>query len=463
VNVSIFNQSFTFAHKLRSCVLALAALSSGARPTQAQQTQNTELTSGTLNLVLTNKNGFVIAADSRMSSVTPFPCGRQSQTHCDDSQKLFRTGPKSALVIAGFAVGGNSSPLDLAIASVLRKKFGVNGLQSDIQVPGIVSGLASELEMALTNIAELAGENNPPPPLWVTLARINEDHIPVLRQFVFTGTWQNEQPPSGGPIRAVVYQHTDSRDVPISHFAPVPVGISCVAEQVLSGHYLTASPVIRSYYQATKDKKLDDMSLESMKALAGSILSETEKFTDLVGGADQIGVFPAADAGQVEFHLPTQLATGAQLLPNILRWEGIECSNQTPPCGTVPVSFSFGMERGAQPYIKYFYSSKFKDIPVSLDSNIFVANDFDKVTFKWTGSRFFMTRNSVANCTLEMPETLMPPTMPELSSCHVVKLAHIGFPPGTVGLLPIQLIDCPRNTEGNCVGPASAVALTPQP
>jgi hypothetical protein len=159
-----------------------------ARPARAQS-QNTEIASGTLNLVLANKNGFVIAADSRMSSVTPFFCRGQSQTHCDDSQKLFRTGPKSALVIAGFAVGGNNSPLDLAIASVLRKRFG-NGLESDIHVPDIVNGLANQLEMALENISEVAGPNNPPSPLWVTFARVNENHIPVLRQYVFTGSWK---------------------------------------------------------------------------------------------------------------------------------------------------------------------------------------------------------------------------------------------------------------------------------
>jgi hypothetical protein len=243
-------------------------------------------------------------------------------------------------------------------------------------------------------------------------------------------------------------------------FAAVPVGISCVAEQVLNGHYLTASPVIRSYYQTAKDKKLDEMSLESMKALASSILSETEKFTDLVGGEDQIGVFPAAE-GPVEFHLPAQLPTDAQLIPNILRWEGIECANRTPPCGVVPFSFDFSSDRAAQPYVKYFYSSKFTDIPVILDYNIFVANNFDKVTFKWRGSGFFMARNSATDCTLEMPETSMLPPLPELSSCRIVKLKDIDFPFGTVGLLPREFIECPRDASGNCIGAVTAVGLMP--
>jgi hypothetical protein len=76
--------------------------------------------SGTLNIVLANKNGIVIAADSRMSSSAPFSCGNAMQLYCDNSQKLFRTGERSAIVIAGFAVGRRNSPLDLTLASVLR-------------------------------------------------------------------------------------------------------------------------------------------------------------------------------------------------------------------------------------------------------------------------------------------------------------------------------------------------------
>jgi hypothetical protein len=46
--------------------------------------------SGTLNLILANKNGFVIAADSRRSSTTPFKCHGVRQLYCDDSQSFLR-------------------------------------------------------------------------------------------------------------------------------------------------------------------------------------------------------------------------------------------------------------------------------------------------------------------------------------------------------------------------------------
>src|SRR5437762_13613722 len=53
-------------------------------------------TSGSLNLVLANKNGFVIAADSRGTHRTS-----TGVSYRDEYQKLFRTGPRSALAIAG--------------------------------------------------------------------------------------------------------------------------------------------------------------------------------------------------------------------------------------------------------------------------------------------------------------------------------------------------------------------------
>src|SRR5262249_20833391 len=94
---------------------------------RAQSNDAATLTSGTLNLVIANKNGIVVAADSRMSSDAPFPCGRALTLHCDNSQKRFRTGSRSAMVIAGFAVGRWGSPLDLSLASLLRNRFGVDG------------------------------------------------------------------------------------------------------------------------------------------------------------------------------------------------------------------------------------------------------------------------------------------------------------------------------------------------
>jgi len=59
---------------------------------------------GTLNLLLANRRGFVIAADSRMTQLS------QPMQHWDDSQKVFKVGPKAAMAIAGLPVGHVVAP-----------------------------------------------------------------------------------------------------------------------------------------------------------------------------------------------------------------------------------------------------------------------------------------------------------------------------------------------------------------
>ena len=74
-------------------VLLLPPLLAG----KSQDPENTgSMQTGTLNLLLANKRGFVIAADSRATQMSP-------RVYSDNSQKLFRVGPRAAAVIAGFA------------------------------------------------------------------------------------------------------------------------------------------------------------------------------------------------------------------------------------------------------------------------------------------------------------------------------------------------------------------------
>src|SRR5713226_5839041 len=95
---------------LNVLVLLLAVMVHATRAAQEPAAKGgAAVSSGTLNLILANRNGFVIAADSRRSDPrTAFNCGGVIQHYCDDSQKLFRTAEKSAMVIAGFAAGGRN-------------------------------------------------------------------------------------------------------------------------------------------------------------------------------------------------------------------------------------------------------------------------------------------------------------------------------------------------------------------
>jgi hypothetical protein len=172
----------------------------------------------------------------------------------------------------------------------------------------------------------------------------------------------------------------------------------------LSGHYPTKNPVIESYYATRRNNLLNQMTVEDMQALAKVIMDETKKFTDVVGGEDQIGVFPAGN-GNVQWSLPSNLPSDAQLQPRLFRWEGISCSDSSSarPCGIVPVSFVLDFSRPNDEMFKKFYlASQFLHIPIALDNNLFVGNTFDHATLKWRGGSFFMRRNTFKDCILEM-------------------------------------------------------------
>lgn len=393
--------------------------------------------SGTLNIILANKNGFVIATDSRMSSDTPFPCKGRSQLYCDNSQKLFRTTSHSAMAIAGFAVGRSNTPLDLTVASVLRRIFGANGLVGDEASDVIPQIVEARLQDALIGVAATHDPSTPPPNLSVkaTFARFDQNHVPVLQQMLLSEAWT-----SMGPLQQLVpqYSSTLTPPMPTTRFVPVTVGISFVADAILAGIYKSDDPLIQGYYRRLKSRQLDAMPLNEMSALALVILRETRKLTDYVGGDDQIAVFPLH--GDPSFHLPDELSTEMQAIPRVMRWEGLLCTNtQTPPCGNAPLSFSVNPEQpaGEVRFTKFLLASEFKNIPVALDNNLFVADSFEGVTLKWNGGPFFSYRNTFKDCVLELTVSAQEYRHPELAACRVVRKSVIDLPPSTVGL-PLQ-------------------------
>jgi hypothetical protein len=397
------------------CLLVLvcmAATRSGAQESSPES--NPVMATGTLNLVLASKNGFVIAADSRMSSEKPFECAGKLQLYCDNSQKLFRTTPHSAMVIAGFAVGRFGTPLDLAVASVIRKEFATSRWPNDDHAAQAPFAARTSLEGALTDVATLFDPRTPPQKLalWATFARFDSDGAPIIEQEVFIAQWR----PTGPRNVLVPTYAVQSGKLKISEFHPITAGISCLADAILDGHYRTIDPVILKYYKTRAKKELlDAMTIDDMVALSKAIFRETRKFTDLVGGADQIGVFPAT--GNVRWSLPSNLPTEASLLPMVMRWQGLTCTDgNNPPCGTVPVSFTISLDQPLEDvFKKFFVASEFVRIPVALDGNLFVGDTFDQVTFRWTGGPVVMQRNILKDCVLELPNGVIVPDNLELN------------------------------------------------
>jgi hypothetical protein len=416
------------------------------------------LASGTINLVLANKNGFVIAADSRMSSETAFYCepDGKRQLYCDNSQKLFRTGPTSAMVIAGFAVGHKNSPLDLAIASVLRRRFGSAGLPGDRGTPYAASDWAEHaLRQALIGVAALYNPAKIPAQnlsLTTIFAGFDKNGAPVLRRLLFTETWSLT-----GPLHVMAPEYqVISAEKKITKFFPVTAGITCVADAVLAGIYKSNDPVIQGYNQKLRNKLLDDLSLQEMRALAQVILRETRNFTPLVGGEDQIGEFSVN--GDVRWNLPAVLPSQTQLSPSFMLWKGLFCTNSQPQCtadGRDGLTYFQDFQHSLdEPTTKFFLASRFKDIAVALDNNYFVSSHFEGVTLKWRGGTLpFMHANTFDQCAIELPEGKdLPPDSELNGQCRLIRKPEVVVDPSTVGApAKMQTSGCVTNNPDGSV------------
>jgi hypothetical protein len=423
-------------------LLALVLMLCSAMAQQPESNAGVIHTSGTLNIIFANTNGFVIAADSRASSKVPFLCPdtQIQQLYCDNSQKLFRTTPNSALVIAGFAVDSRGTALDLAIASALLKQFGPHGLPNDEAAQFVPDLIKYKFQEALRNVSALDFPFNPqhfdPQRLVVTFARIDKSAKPVLRQLLYTETLR--QTP---PFQAYVpeFEIADSGEVPATKFLSRPfvdpfmgpfVGLSSVAQSILNGNRKSNDPDILNYYEKKKNVQLDSMSLAEMRRLAAAILGETKKYIIAVGGENQIGVFPANGDG-VEFTLPGNLLTDAKSIPAVISAVGLDCSGKSPCKG--PVSMSMDGDRARGNYKEFFLASQFRDMPIALEDNIFIGNNFDYVTFMWTGGNPLLLNNTLKNCTLEVPQSRPTPDIRGLQGCVIVKKALVTYPLDTVG------------------------------
>lgn len=418
---------------------------------QISGTDSAALASGTLNLVLANKNGFVIAADSRMTWTTPVECrkGARKRRHCDNSQKLFRTGQRSAMVVAGFAVGRGRTPtpLDLVVASVLRKEFGPCGhkiLQQSLSDRAMTVVCASDeslpawartdLEPALTGVASILDSGDPQPPVFeATFAGIDKKGRVLMQQQVFHGSWARLD------ANTLIPKYQKSRRViPAEHFAHPTVGITGVADQILEGQYSSSDPVLTTYYGKLHAGQvaLDSMGIADLTELARVILRETKKFTNLVGGPDQIGVFPVK--GKPQWIMPQTLPSARSLPPRfflnrcLAYTKGKRVASEACASGTFSEDFSRPLD---EVITQFFLGCRFNGVSVALDNNYFVRSQFDGVTFKYTGNKPpFARENTYGNCTVELPEGVPVPSGSDVfDHCKKVRTKSVALDEDTVG------------------------------
>ena len=377
-------------------------------------------------------------------------CRGVVQKYCDNSQKLFRTSPSSAVALAGYAFGRAQapSPLDLEVAPVLLRIFGDSGLPIiDNEVSVIPELLWTALSDALTGVASLYDPRTSPEQLSVIVlfARFDENRIPVLQKVSIRESWVTM-----GPKGALAPRY-DLAPMPATiarEFRYLTAGINEVAESILQGRYQSTDAVIQHYYERLRDNTREDMPVAEMTELAHAILRETKRSSNFVGGDDQIGEFPSA--GTVNFYVAPDIPKFTGTVSRLMRWEGPSCSGEhTPPCGNPPLSFSVSRAQRPGPvhFIKFLLASNFENVAVILDSNLFIADAFENVTLKWNGDPFTMYRNSFKNCVLELAPGAPEPPYAELRSCRLERKARLEVPPDTIGL-PIETFNGPNGSFG---------------
>lgn len=227
--------------------------------------------SGTLNVVVGNRKGFVIATDSRL---TLFKASGSISQFRDDGQKLFRTGDRSALSFAGIA---EVKRFDFEVAKLLRGlcvQMKINGTTATDWLMSVfyqrLNILALTLDAAGHRVSPFSGLE----------CELDSNRVPVFRKTSFY--------PKHDSINAYTVLTTfDVKSWPIKvakSFAYETVGIDSDAKAILEGKSNLRTPAVLRYLRLRQLNHLDSLTVDEMEALVNAIFKETIRRSQFVGG-----------------------------------------------------------------------------------------------------------------------------------------------------------------------------------
>jgi len=234
-------------------------------PTLAESAPVLSLYGGTLTLVLANKNGFVIATDSRSTD----PDGN----HSDNSQKLFRLGPRSAMAIAGFA-SNSREPFATDMAEEVTRDL---RFFSDVGAARWVMESLGVSLLVLGTISDAEGIPRDRLKLYATVANFDDEGIPQITTVTFEGGEAN--------------WHPKVSIVSATTFRCVRFGITDVVDSVIDGTYQGHNRELVRLATVLRSGKQDELSIRHMVKIASTFIRETAKKYDIVGGPTQMGIF----------------------------------------------------------------------------------------------------------------------------------------------------------------------------
>ena len=405
-----------------------------------QGQNNPSISSGTLNLVLANKHGAVIATDSRSSR--GWPC----RYHEDDSVKLFKTTEKSAMAIAGFAASSLDIPFGMRVAGVIGRHFDPAYNQApeevavfledwlDVQIFPDIEALAAFLE-ARSGITAF-GRGLPPTGSDYTFIATTVDTFkgtPHISQFKLQVDRYGKFQTNGytkGPL-GNYYPSFEIRrhETTVEHFVYEYAGISNFVEPILRGAASDDDPSVRKYLASLKNHTADDLTLHDLDTLAHRLLSITSDNTQCVGGADQIAVLPSS--GKSSWHLRDTKA-----LAGSLEGRGFAVG-LTFHAGKSDKQTRLVFPDKVSAYNQWSYvmiDNRINDSKVLLDGNSFLGDLFVNPVFLWYGGRFQFDRNKIeGSCIFKVWAKASDEKIPEaLRKCKREK-APAKLPLGTVG------------------------------
>lgn len=373
-------------------VPAVLASLSAAAPAFADDPP-ASIETGTLNLVLANKNGFVIATDSKSTG--------SGQPPRYDSQKLFRTGPKAAVAVAGLAAAGLPDPFQFEIAALLSTYFGSAGLSDGrgtlaMADDWLTEDIGTELDRLFSFFSV---EGYAAAPFIATLVGFNNQGIPEIRVIDFVP----RRRPLG--LHGELFPQYEAKQDTLTakSFRVVTVGVDMVARKILAGVYPTDNQPVNSYVHRLDQGRLDDMPLAEMKSLAIAIFEATKRdpqASQVVGGDTQIAVIP--NTGKEEW-VQQSFPTRQPLLTRTILVIGTSLSPQTKSILGAGGSFEMDYQFGGPlaPFQSVYVASEFRDEQVILSGNAFAGNIFRHCKLK-SPSRCLFVHNRCLDSVLQV-------------------------------------------------------------
>lgn len=354
--------------------------------------------SGTLNTVLANKNGIVIASDSRGS------WRDDGGVHRDDGfQKLFRTAKRSGLAIAGL-LATPAEPYGVETASTILSRFGTNGLDDGRGDPFLVtSWVELQFGIHLRRLAAVLSTYMHAPQdcqLFVTIAGYDKHNTAQISQIQFSGGMKPITV-NGKPVWIVTPIVTPLTTV--DGFVSRTAGVTRIADAMLAGQIAVQKLAVATYLSASASGLAGELGIDDLVALTEAIFEETASQEEGVGGELQMAII--SSDGKPQWNLkPTNG-------PN-LRLGGAELviGGVNPLCGGPqtewPAHYEVVQNFDALDIDSLYVATVFHDLLIPLNENQFFGCNFDRCTFKYSGAgRLGFAWNLAADCNLEIQAT----------------------------------------------------------